>query len=620
MQVLYFHQHFSTPKGSTGIRSYEMARRLVSEGHEVTMVCGSYGGGNTGLNGVFSRGRRQGFVDDIQVIEFDLAYSNADGFIKRALLFLLFALRSVGVAMTRKYDVLFATTTPLTAGIPGVFARWLRGKPFVFEVRDLWPELPREMGVITNPVILWAMGVLEWVSYRSAHRLIGLSPGIVKGIQRCGVPSERVAMVPNGCDFSIFEGADGAWRPDGVADEDLLAIFTGTHGIANGLDSVLDAAAVLKKRQRDDIKIALVGDGKTKSALQQRAASQGLDNVIFHDPVNKSRLAGLMAGADIGLQTLANVPAFYFGTSPNKFFDYISAGLPVLNNYPGWLAGIIEESGCGFAVAADDAEAFANALEQAADNRVQLVGMGEAASKLAHQQFDRNVFGHQFIEELRKATALPVAASAKRGLDILGAGFGLLLLAPIIAVLAFMVRRKHGAPICFRQKRPGKGGKPFEMVKFRTMTDERGKDGELLPDAQRLTPFGQFLRSTSLDELPELWNVLKGEMSLVGPRPLLMEYLPLYSERQARRHDLKPGITGWAQINGRNALSWEEKFELDVWYVENRTLWLDIKILFLTVWQVVKRDGISHGEEATMPRFEGAGERRASQELSREDS
>jgi lipopolysaccharide/colanic/teichoic acid biosynthesis glycosyltransferase len=427
-------------------------------------------------------------------------------------------------------------------------------------------------------------------------------------------------MVPNGCDFSIFEGADGAWRPDGVADEDLLAIFTGTHGIANGLDSVLDAAAVLKKRQRDDIKIALVGDGKTKSALQQRAASQGLDNVIFHDPVNKSRLAGLMAGADIGLQTLANVPAFYFGTSPNKFFDYISAGLPVLNNYPGWLAGIIEESGCGFAVAADDAEAFANALEQAADNRVQLVGMGEAASKLAHQQFDRNVFGHQFIEELRKATALPVAASAKRGLDILGAGFGLLLLAPIIAVLAFMVRRKHGAPICFRQKRPGKGGKPFEMVKFRTMTDERGKDGELLPDAQRLTPFGQFLRSTSLDELPELWNVLKGEMSLVGPRPLLMEYLPLYSERQARRHDLKPGITGWAQINGRNALSWEEKFELDVWYVENRTLWLDIKILFLTVWQVVKRDGISHGEEATMPRFEGAGERRASQELSREDS
>lgn len=606
MRVLYFHQHFSTPKGSTGIRSYEMARRLVSEGHEVTMVCGSYGGGNTGLNGAFSRGRRQGFVDDIEVIEFDLAYSNADGFIKRALLFLLFALRSVGVAMTHKYDVLFATTTPLTAGIPGVFARWLRGKPFVFEVRDLWPELPREMGVITNPVVLWAMGVLEWVSYRSAHRLIGLSPGIVKGIQRCGVPSERIAMVPNGCDFSIFEDADGAWRPAGVADEDFLAIFTGTHGIANGLDSVLDAAAVLKKRQRDDIKIALVGDGKTKSTLQQRAASQGLDNVIFHDPVNKSRLAGLMAGADIGLQTLANVPAFYFGTSPNKFFDYISAGLPVLNNYPGWLAGMIEESGCGYAVAADDAEAFADALEQAADNREQLVGMGEAASKLAHQQFDRNVLGHQFIEALMKTTALPVAAPAKRGLDILGGGFGLLFLAPIIAIIAFMVRRKHGSPVLFRQVRPGKDGKAFEMVKFRTMTNERDSEGALLPDDQRLTRFGQFLRSSSLDELPELWNVLKGEMSLVGPRPLLMEYLPLYNERQAKRHLVRPGVTGWAQINGRNTLSWDEKFELDVWYVENRTLWLDIKILFLTVWKVVRRDGISHAEDATMPKFNGS--------------
>jgi len=608
MRVLYFHQHFSTPKGSTGIRSYEMARRLVAEGHYVTMVCGSYGGGNTGLTEEFRRGRRKGEVDGIEVIEFDLAYSNADGFIKRSLLFLLFALRSVGVALSYRYDVLFATTTPLTAGIPGIVARWLRGKPFVFEVRDLWPELPREMGVITNPAVLWAMGLLEWVSYRSAHRVIGLSPGIVQGIRRCGVRSERIAMVPNGCDFSIFEQEVDAWRPDGVEESDLLAVFTGTHGMANGLDSVLDAALVLKERGRADIKIALVGDGKTKSILQQRAASQKLDNVIFHDPVNKSRLAGLMAGADIGLQTLANVPAFYFGTSPNKFFDYISAGLPVLNNYPGWLAGMIEEYGCGYAVPADDAEAFAAALEHAADNREQLAVMGKAASRLAHQQFDRNVLGNQFIGELRAAAALPVAAPLKRGLDIVGSCLGLLLLAPVIAIIAFMVRRKHGSPVLFRQVRPGKDGKAFEMVKFRTMTNERDPMGALLSDDQRLTRFGQFLRSSSLDELPELWNVLKGEMSLVGPRPLLMEYLPLYNERQSKRHLVRPGVTGWAQINGRNALSWDEKFELDVWYVENRTLWLDIKILFLTVWKVVRRDGISHAEEATMPKFSGSKE------------
>ncbi|WP_300351337.1 sugar transferase [uncultured Alcanivorax sp.] len=194
----------------------------------------------------------------------------------------------------------------------------------------------------------------------------------------------------------------------------------------------------------------------------------------------------------------------------------------------------------------------------------------------------------------------------KRLLDFLGAGSGLLMLFPVFFVLSLCVLWLHGGPICFRQIRPGKDGKPFRMIKFRTMTDERDADGELLPDRERLTAFGQFLRSTSLDELPELWNVFKGDMSLVGPRPLLMEYLPLYSDRQARRHEVRPGITGWAQINGRNALSWEEKFELDVWYVENQTLWLDIKILFLTVWKVVKRDGISQDGEATMSRFTGS--------------
>tara|TARA_R110000822_G_scaffold297182_3_gene419745 strand:+ start:929 stop:1528 length:600 start_codon:yes stop_codon:yes gene_type:complete len=194
----------------------------------------------------------------------------------------------------------------------------------------------------------------------------------------------------------------------------------------------------------------------------------------------------------------------------------------------------------------------------------------------------------------------------KRAMDLVGALAALVLLSPIVVVLCILVLSKLGSPVFFRQVRPGIEGRPFKMVKFRTMTDERGPDGALLPDDQRLTALGAWLRSTSLDELPELFNVLKGDMSLVGPRPLLMDYLSLYNDRQARRHEVRPGITGWAQINGRNALSWEEKFELDVWYVDNRSLWLDIKILFKTVMQVLKRDGISHGEEATMPRFKGS--------------
>lgn len=194
----------------------------------------------------------------------------------------------------------------------------------------------------------------------------------------------------------------------------------------------------------------------------------------------------------------------------------------------------------------------------------------------------------------------------KRLFDITASSFALLLFGVPLLLLVVLVRAKLGSPVFFRQRRPGLNGRPFEVIKFRTMTDARGADGQLLSDAQRLTPFGRFLRASSMDELPELWNVLKGEMSLVGPRPLLVEYLPLYSVEEARRHEVRPGITGWAQVNGRNALSWEEKFKLDVWYVDNRTLWLDIRILWLTVRKVLVRDGISAAGEATMPRFTGS--------------
>jgi lipopolysaccharide/colanic/teichoic acid biosynthesis glycosyltransferase len=193
----------------------------------------------------------------------------------------------------------------------------------------------------------------------------------------------------------------------------------------------------------------------------------------------------------------------------------------------------------------------------------------------------------------------------KRCFDVFLSGLGLLLLAIPLLLLVRKVRRELGSPVFFTQVRPGMHGKPFKMVKFRSMTSECGPDGQLLPDAVRLTAFGRWLRATSLDELPELWNVLKGDMSLVGPRPLLMEYLPLYSPEQARRHKVRPGITGWAQVNGRNAISWESKFKLDVWYVDNRTLWLDIKVLWQTVKKVVVRDGISAEGEATMPKFTG---------------
>jgi pilin glycosylation protein pglB len=193
----------------------------------------------------------------------------------------------------------------------------------------------------------------------------------------------------------------------------------------------------------------------------------------------------------------------------------------------------------------------------------------------------------------------------KRLFDIVASASGLIFLSPVFLILIYLIRKNLGEPVFFTQERPGKDGKPFKMIKFRSMRDAVDKDGNPLPDSERLNPFGKKLRATSLDELPELWNVLKGDMSLVGPRPLLMSYLPLYNEFQNRRHEMKPGVTGWAQVNGRNALSWDEKFAHDIWYIDHYSFWLDMKILFLTVKKVFIKEGISAEGEATMPYFTG---------------
>ena len=193
----------------------------------------------------------------------------------------------------------------------------------------------------------------------------------------------------------------------------------------------------------------------------------------------------------------------------------------------------------------------------------------------------------------------------KRLFDIIASASGLIILSPVFLILAYLIRKNLGAPVFFTQERPGKDGKPFKLIKFRSMRDAVDKDGNPLPDSERLTPFGKKLRAVSLDELPELWNVLKGDMSLVGPRPLLMSYLPLYNDFQFRRHEMRPGVTGWAQVNGRNAISWDEKFAYDIWYIDHFSLWFDMKILFLTIKKVFIKEGISAEGEATMPYFTG---------------
>ena len=403
MHILYFHQYFTTPKGSSGTRSYEVAKALVKRGHEVTMICGT--GGHLKVDGLreVKKGERHGVVEGINVIQYELQYSNRDGFLKRSLTFFRFALKCLGVLFQVEYDLIFATSTPLTAAIPGIVAKFsMRGKPFVFEVRDLWPELPKAMGVISNPVVLMAMSALEWLAYRCADACVGLAPGIVEGIRKRGSKSLRVEMIPNSCDLDLFKPDIEPDTIPGIKDGDFVALFTGAHGLANGLGAVLDVAAQLKELERNDIKIVFIGDGSQKDELTQRAEREGLTNCLFLDPVPKDTLPPLMARANVGLMILSNIPAFYNGTSPNKFFDYISSGLPVIVNYPGWVSHLLAEEECGVSVEPSDSVAFANQLINMADGQLDLVSMGRNSRALAEKEFNRNKLCNALVSSLEE--------------------------------------------------------------------------------------------------------------------------------------------------------------------------------------------------------------------------
>jgi len=404
VRILYFHQYFCTPHGNSGIRSYEMAKYLVNAGHQVTMVFGESPRLKSPLNGQpYKKGIRRGNYEGIDLIELNLSYNNKMSIFKRSLVFIKFSLKSIHLVFKEDFDLVFATSTPITAGIPGIIMRLFgKRKPFVFEVRDLWPELPREMGVVKNKTLLWLMGVLEYLSYNKADACVALSPGIKEGIQRRLKHEKPVYLIPNGCDLELFKpGRNSKDIIPGCSDSDFIAVFIGAHGIANGLDAAIDAAAILKtKPNTNNIKIVLIGDGKLKRHLADRVANEKLDNVILLDPVPKNSLLKYLWAADVGLMLLANVPAFYYGTSPNKFFDYISAGLPVLNNYPGWLANMISENNLGVVVEPDTPIDFAESLIDLSTKNGALEEMRLNARNFAQEHFSRKELANKFEDAL----------------------------------------------------------------------------------------------------------------------------------------------------------------------------------------------------------------------------
>ena len=308
----------------------------------------------------------------------------------------------------------------------------------------------------------------------------------------------------------------------------------------------------------------------------------------------------------IAAATVYVLPSYREGT-PRTVLEAMAMGRPVITTDAPGCRETVREGENGFLVPVREVGGLVQAMERFILSPELALGMGRRSRELAEEKYDVHKVNGVIMKTLGLQGERKPMPDAKRCFDFSAALVGLIVLAPLLLLITLLVRRFLGHPAFFRQQRPGLNGTPFLMIKFRTMTDARDEAAALLPDERRLTPFGCFLRGTSLDELPELLNVLRGEMSLVGPRPLLMEYLPLYSSEQARRHEVRPGITGWAQVNGRNAISWEEKFRLDVWYVGNRSLLLDLKILWMTFLKVFRREGISQQGEATMSKFTGSG-------------
>ena len=451
----------------------------------------------------------------------------------------------------------------------------------------------------------------ERLAMASAHRIVCVSPSLRDRVNELGLAPAHKTVV-------LGAGSPNGVRPPPPADTAATAMhrkrlglkeaqpvigFVGRFTRDKGMAELMDAFRQVRA-QIPDAALLLIGDyeaGDPVAADVQRRIED------MHGVVRTGFVPDVYP-----YYPLMNVLAFPsyregLGLAP---LEAAAHGVPsVVTNATG-ARDTVQDGQTGWRVPVGDAEALASALMTALLDPVEAQRRGEAGRAWVLKHFNPKTVQERwavYYDELLRWRELGARNPEKRLFDVVVAGGALTLLSGPMLFLALLVRSKLGSPVLFSQVRPGLNGQPFTMYKFRTMTDERGPDGELLPDAVRLTAFGKFLRSTSLDELPELLNILKGDMSLVGPRPLLMEYLPLYNERQARRHEGRPGLTGWAQVNGRNALSWDEKFEHDVWYVENRSFALDLKILLMTLQKVVKRDGISADGEATMPRFSGTG-------------
>ena len=616
MKILVIHQYYLMPGQPGGSRFNELSRLWADAGHEVTVIAGTvdYSSGEEPSK---YKGRWLTLEQDgnVKVWRCHVPTTYSRGYLGRAWAFFGFtASASLAALRERGADAVIATSPPLITPIPGWIAARLRWTPakLIFEIRDLWPESAVTTGVLKPGAALTRLlyGLERWAC-STADIINVLTPAFREDLVKRGLALRaKVSFVPNGADVDTFQPGpreNEVRRGLGWGDR-FVVMYAGAHGRANALGQLLEAAERLRKR--DDILIALVGDGPERAPLEAEAKRRGLVNIAFYGSQPKERMPLFVQACDAGAAVLQSNPTFRT-VYPNKVFDYMACAKPTLIA----IDGVARELVCGTADAGvfaepEDADDIARAIERLADDEALRVRLGKNGLAWVHEYATRRALAKQYLcvmqsEETFGHPQTGWRGQVKRWVDCAAGAVGLVATAPLLGAVAVAVRATLGAPVLFSQERPGRDGKPFRIYKLRTMKDARDPAGNLLPDEARLTGLGRWLRSLSIDELPQLWNVARGELSLVGPRPLLMRYLPRYSPDQARRHDVQPGISGWAQVNGRNALSWEEKFALDVWYVDHWSLGLDAKILMRTLGRVLRRSGVSQSGHATMPEFMG---------------
>jgi lipopolysaccharide/colanic/teichoic acid biosynthesis glycosyltransferase len=618
-RVLFLTQFFS-PEPAHIV--HELAHSLVEAGLEVTVLTGypnyPYGKIYEGYRGKFISRERIGKLD---VIRLPLYPAHGKSGLKRALNFISFAISVtvLGPWLIPRVDVIHVYQL-VTLGWPARCLAWLKGASVTFEVQDLWPETLASTGMLQRPAMLKWIGRFSDHVYRSMDRIRVISDGFRSKLIERGVPDDRIHRIGSWVDTELYRPQEydaELANAEGLG-ERFNIVFAGAIGLAQDLRTAVHAAATL--HDLPQVQFVFIGDGSELESLKSLVETLKLSNVKFLGRRPVEQMPTLYGLADVLLLQLRDDPLFGI-TIPYKLYAYLASGKPILAAVSGEAAALVERHRAGVSCAPGNAEGLAAGVRKfvsMSPGERQL--MGKRARDAAVEHYSRPLLTRQVAAMIEQSARERLSSVDRRRLfvkrifDVVTASILLIVLAPLLLILALAIRLSLGSPILFRQRRPGKRGQLFTIYKFRTMRDptlpspsiaDLAKANSPHSDAARLTRFGAWLRGTSLDELPELFNVLRGEMSLVGPRPLLVEYLQRYSLEQARRHEVTPGITGWAQVNGRNAIDWEQKFALDVWYVDHQSLRLDLKILVMTLWKVVTRDGISAPQHATMPPFLG---------------